>query len=281
MWLSGDRLAKSPFAVRVGVFLLMLALLWLPVAAILNYRISDANRLTIVAMSLLFIDFLVLLQVWGRWVYRESNSFRRYGLQGSRANALEWLQGLGLGFFSLFGMFVLQGWLGWVIWRSPSPSLLHIGLEGALVGLGVGLAEELLFRGWLTDELQQNYRPTTVLWASSLTFAILHFIKPLAEVWRTLPQFWGLLLLGLALAWAKRAGQGRLGLPMGLHAGLVWGYYIVNVGGLIDYSGQVPDWLTGVNQNPLAGGVGLVFLAILAGYMRGRSRSTPNRVKHW
>jgi len=30
-------------------------------------------------------------------------------------------------------------------------------------------------------------------------------------------------------------------LPIGLHSGLVWGYYIINVGQLVEYSGQVPD----------------------------------------
>jgi uncharacterized protein len=281
MRLNRDRLAKSSFAVRVGTFLLTLAGLWLPFAAILHFTIKDANTLTIFAMSLLFIEFLVLIQVWGRRVYRESQILRRYGLQFNQTNGAECLQGFGIGLFSLLSIFVLQGCLGWIAWRSPTPDLLHVVLEGGLVGLAWGLGEELLFRGWLTDELQRNYRPTIVLWASSLSFAALHFIKPLAEVWRTLPQFWGLLLLGLALAWAKRAGQGRLGLPIGIHGGLVWGYYIVNVGGLIRYTKQVPEWLTGVNQNPLAGVVGLVGLLILAGYVRWRSHQTQPNAKTW
>jgi hypothetical protein len=113
---------------------------------------------------------------------------------------------------------------------------------------------------------------------------VLHFIKPLPEVIRTFPQFPGLVLLGLALVWAKRSTrrqlrltgvqhQGRLGLPIGLHAGLVWGYYMIHVGQLARYSGQVPQWLTGIDQNPLAGGAGLVFLMLLAAYMRWRSHT--------
>ena len=47
-----------------------------------------------------------------------------------------------------------------------------------------------------------------------------------------------------------------MGLPIGLHGGLVWGNYIIEVGKLIKYSGAAPQWVTGVNNNPLAGVMG-------------------------
>jgi len=96
-------------------------------------------------------------------------------------------------------------------------------LEGLIVALGIGFAEELLFRGWLLDELQRDYRPRVALWVDALIYAALHFIKPLAEILRTLPGFPALLLLGLTFVWAKRSHRSRLGLPIGLHSGLVWG----------------------------------------------------------
>ncbi|WP_424405930.1 hypothetical protein [Microcoleus sp.] len=64
------------------------------------------------------------------------------------------------------------------------------------------------------------------------------------------------------------ASKDRLDLSIGLHAGLVWGYYIINIGELVRYSGSVPDWVTGINGNPLAGAVGLLFLSVLAVGMR-------------
>jgi membrane protease YdiL (CAAX protease family) len=143
-------------------------------------------------------------------------------------------------------------------------------LEGLASALGIGFAEELLFRGWLLDELQRDYHPRVALWADSTLYALLHYIKPLQEILRTWPGFPGLLLLGLTLVWAKRSRRGRLGLPIGLHAGLVWGYYIINVGQLVQYSGQVPEWITGVDRNPLAGVMGLLFLGVLAFWMRRR-----------
>lgn len=171
----------------------------------------------------------------------------------------------------IFTLFAVQSWLGWTAWQTPSTQLPRFVLEGLRVGLGIGFAEELVFRGWLLEELQRDYRRSVALWASSVIFAILHFIRPLAEVVQTSPQFWGLLLLGLTLVWANRA-TGRLALPIGIHGGLFWGYYIVNVGQCIRYTQQVPTWVTGINQNPLAGVIGLLFLAGLAAYAWGRSR---------
>ena len=77
-------------------------------------------------------------------------------------------------------------------------------------------------------------------------------------------------VLGMALVWARRSPTGlpgkrlsRLGYPIGLHAGLIWGYYIVNVGGLSEYTGQAPEWVTGIDRNPLAGLLGVILLGLI------------------
>jgi hypothetical protein len=106
-----------------------------------------------------------------------------------------------------------------------------------------------------------------VLWGSAGVFAIAHFLKPLGEMIRTLPVFPGLVLLAATLIWAKRSRYGRLGKSIGLHGGLVWGYYIFNVGGLIEYHDGVSPWITGVDGNPLGGLCGIILLFVLAGLM--------------
>jgi uncharacterized protein len=264
-------------------FLLALTMIWLPVAAPIAFLIPNANTVTLLTMPLLFVEFLFFVRLWGKWVHQDGQVFKSYGLILSRQNINECLVALGLGFFSLMLLFLVQGWLGWLAWKSPTQPLGMVIITGFLVGLGTALAEELVFRGWMLDELQRDFTPRTALWSSSMIFAILHFIRPLSEVIRTSPQFLGLVLLGLALVWAKQSTrslvwsasslchhQGRLGLPIGLHGGLVFGYYIVNVGNLVEYSGRVPAWITGLNNNPLAGCVGLIFLGAIALYMRQR-----------
>ena len=59
-----------------------------------------------------------------------------------------------------------------------------------------------------------------------------------------------------------------MGLPIGIHAGLVWGYYIVNVDGLVKYYDEVAEWLVGIDGNPLTGVMGLLFLGAMALWVR-------------
>lgn len=271
--------ANYPAPIRISAFIVLLGLLWLPLAAPIALWSREPNRTTILVMSLLFVEFLLLMRWWGNHVYHEPQIFQAYGLSWTRLNLREFFQGLGWGLSSLLCLFILQATFGWLSWQLPERNILPIVLEGLVVGLGTGLAEELVFRGWILRELEHDYPASMALWANSLLFATLHFIKPLPEAIRTFPQFPGLVLLGLILVWMKRSTSaqrrtdvslkiqpGRLGLPIGFHAGLVWGYYVLKVGGLMAVSRQVPEWLTGIDGNPLAGLAGLILLTGLAIY---------------
>ncbi|MDZ8054324.1 MAG: lysostaphin resistance A-like protein [Aulosira sp. ZfuVER01] len=263
-------LAQHPAPIRLGCFILILLLLWLPFAIPIYSLIDDSNLVSIVTMVVLYVEFIFLLKLWGKYVYQETHILRHYGLEISRLNGVDLLRGLAIGLISVLMLFGLQGSLGLLVWQHPNGLLLKVVLEGLIVGSGVGFAEELLFRGWLLDELHRNYSPRVSLWIDAILFAALHFIKPLEAIIHTLPQFPALVLLGLTQVWGKRWRRGRLGLPIGLHGGLVWGYYIINIGQLIKYSGQVPDWVTGVNNNPLQSVMGVLFMSILAWWMWGR-----------
>ena len=248
--------------------MIILLLCWLPIAAPIYLLIRDRNTVTILTMGLLFGEFLLLLRWWGKNLYQQPQLLHRYGLRWTRQNGLNLLKGLTIGLSLALTLFGLEGWLGWLEFQTPPVELPRIILEGLVSALGIGLAEEFVFRGWLLDELQRDYSLKLSLWADAIIFALLHFLKPLSEMIRTLPQFPGLVLLGLTLVWGKRSHRGNLGLPIGLHAGLVWGYYIINVGQLIQYSQQVSPWITGVDSNPIAGVMGLLFLGVLAFWIR-------------
>jgi uncharacterized protein len=263
-------LVQRPAPIRLGCFIFALLLLWLPFAALIYLLVDDTNLESIITMVLLYVEFIFLLKLWGKYVYQEPRILQQYGLEISRPNGVDLLNGLAFGIVNIFFLFGLQGLFGWLVWQQPHSFLLKVILEGFIVGLGVGFAEELLFRGWLLNELERNYSPGVSAWTNAILFAALHFIKPLEAIIQTLPQFPALVLLGLTQVWGKRWRRGRIGLPIGLHGGLVWGYYIINVGELIKYSGQVPDWVTGVNNNPLQGAMGVVFMSVLALWMRGR-----------
>ena len=246
---------------RLSVFTGVLLVLWLPLAIPIYILLKhDSNLASILTMALLFIELLFLWRFWGKYVYLESHIFAKYGLVATAANRRDFVGGLAIGFWFCLGLFVFEALLGWVRVIAPSASLLKIVSEGLLSAVAIALAEELLFRGWILDELKRDYRQKTAMWVSALLYALLHFIKPLEEAIRTLVTFPALVLLGITLVLAKNRCRDRLGICIGIHAGLVWGYYIVNVGQLVEYTNQVPAWVTGIDGNPIAGIAGLIFL---------------------
>jgi uncharacterized protein len=268
--LNFNYIKQSPAPIRMSIFLLVLVVLWLPVAALIygaistTQNISDpsaANLLSILTMGLLAIEFIAFLPWWGRQVYQYPNLIYRYGLVFTRKNGLLLLKGLAIGFTTCL-LFLLQGALGWLTWQSPRLPLAQLILEGSLTALGVGLAEELFFRGWMLDELDRDYQPNISLIIDSFIFALAHFIKPIPVMIATLSQFPGLFLLGIMLVIAKRNHQNLLGISIGIHAGMIWLYYIINVGQMVSYSDKVPAWVTGINGNPLSGLLGILFLTI-------------------
>lgn len=256
-------MSNAAAPMRIGVFLTLLLLIWLPLTLPIGWFVKDANLVSILTLILLYVVFLLLLPQWGRRVHRQPHLIWWYGLELSRRSGRELAIGLAIGAVSLFGLFALQAILGWLVWQAPAIGLVKIALEGLLMALAVGFAEELLFRGWLLDELRRDYRPPVAMLTSAIVYAAVHGFRP---------QFGALVILGCALVWAKQIGyeitgfgrRNRLALPIGLHAGLVWGYYLINVGQLIQYTDRVPAWVTGLDRNPLAGAIGVLFLFALA-----------------
>ena len=254
---------------RILIFFATLLLLWAPLAVPVygvGFLLGLSHIAGIVALVLLYSCFLGIAWLWGRWVHDWRHPWSNYGLLCSSWFIRDGCVALLAGFTLVVAMFGLEVLLGWANFYPRF--LIGIALEGLLVGLAIGFAEELLFRGWLLAELKVNLpRYSAIIWCG-LIFAIAHFIKPLPEILSTSPQFLGLLLLGMILGAGRYISRlkptfSSLALPMGLHAGLVWGYYIVDVGDLVIPSGRVPEWVTGIHGNPLSGALGVLILSCL------------------
>jgi len=258
-----DNLAKYPFLLRLGTFWGILLALWLPIAVpvFLIFKEASSTYLTI----LLYLLFTGMIWFWGRKVESLTHPYRYYGLIWDRSFWLELINGWGVGFTALFLLMQFQVALGWLSWQ---PNINWIGAVGSgiLTGLGLGFAEELLFRGLLLTEMKKDFGVSRSLWLNSSFFAITHFIRiePLAVFISRLVQFPGLMLLAMTLIWARRSQQGSLGLAIGLHGGLVGSYYIVNTTSWIKPTQAIPEWVTGIGGNPLAGIMGLLFLGAIA-----------------
>lgn len=133
-------------------------------------------------------------------------------------------------------------------------------LNGLLLGLGVGFAEELLFRGWLLGELTLLLGSQRALWLQAALFSLVHtrFHLPAPLL---LGLLGGLLWLGLALGLQRRADGGLLWGAIGLHGGLVAGWFVLQQG-LVAIGPAAPSWLLGP-ANPIGGALGWLGLALL------------------
>ena len=133
-------------------------------------------------------------------------------------------------------------------------------LNSLALGLGVGFAEELLFRGWLLGELSLLLDRQRALWLQAGLFSLVHSrfnLPPLLLA----SLLVGLLLLGLALGLQRRADGGLLWGAVGLHGGLVGGWFVLQQG-LVQINPGAPAWLMGP-ANPIGGALGWLGLALL------------------
>jgi membrane protease YdiL (CAAX protease family) len=222
------------------------------------------DQLDLLGVAVAFALLLLSLPSRLRRVWGEGRPWRRLGLAGPGGAALRcWLGGVGQAALLLGGVVVLLLLLGQARWNG------RLGAGEALNALalwvGVGFAEELLFRGWLWGELELELGARRALLLQALIFAALH-------PWHQLPglaaigMFGGVLLLGLALALQRRADAGRLWGAMGLHGGLVGGWFVLQ-SGVIEVMPQLPVVLGGSGgagaPNPLAGVAGWLGLGLL------------------
>ena len=136
--------------------------------------------------------------------------------------------------------------------------------NAVLLCLGVGFAEELIFRGWLWAELNQMLGSRRGAVAQASIFSLVHtrFNLGLGAMSGLLV---GLFLLGMVLARQRQSDRGSLWGCIGLHGGLVAGWFLLQ-SGLLELSPNAPSWVVGPGgnaPNPLGGAVGLISLLIL------------------
>ena len=150
----------------------------------------------------------------------------------------------------------------WGIWLGKlSPEIL---LNSLILIIGVGFAEELIFRGWLFEELKNQYGFKKALIFQALVYSIVHigFDMPF---WQMISILFGLFLIGILLSIIKIKDNNSLWGCVGLHGGLVGIWFLIN-NGLIEISKDAPIWLVGpgnINTNPLGGIYGITLLIVL------------------
>jgi membrane protease YdiL (CAAX protease family) len=221
------------------------------------------DQVDLAGLAVALILLLISLPLRLKRVWQESHPWQRLGLAVPGALALRsgvrgLLKALLLLALVSAGL-MLAGQAQWL--GELNGALL---LNGLLLLAGVGFAEELLFRGWLWGELELQFGACRALLLQALIFALLHpwYRAPGLE---GLGLLGGLFLLGLVLALQRRADAGSLWGAIGLHGGLVGGWFLVQKG-LLQISQTAPAWWVGPGVsdiNPIGGLIGWIGLGAL------------------
>ena len=225
------------------------------------------DQVSLTGTVLSFVLFLLVMPHWAgqRWSAERpwtALGIRNTGTGNRPAPAAALLKGilLAAGMLSLITTIVLIG--GWGHWVGQLEAIPMV--NALLLCLGVGCAEELIFRGWLWTELNQIIGTRLGALAQASIFSLIHtrFNLGLGDMSGLLI---GLFLLGMVLAKQRQSDRGSLWGCIGLHGGLVAGWFLLQ-NGLLQLSPDAPSWLVGPGgntPNPLGGVVGLISLLIL------------------
>jgi len=243
-------------------------LLYVPVLYAVGWLLSRPLALLVPSLRVDQVDLigallaLLLLLVSLPWRLRRglgvAEPWRFVGLVGPPGRiVVTWLRGT-LKAAALLVVVVLGLLLaGAASWRGLQ------GLTGAEIlnalalAVGVGFAEELVFRGWLWGELGERLGRGQAFGGQALLFGLVH-------PWWRLPGLGGagllagLTLLGVVLGLQRRADGGALWGAMGLHGGLVGGWFALQAGLLVVLP-AAPHWLAGpggASPNPIGGLLG-------------------------
>jgi len=244
---------------------------WILAKAIFLIDLNNQN-ISLIGTIITFSIFLISLPKWFELRWGLVNTWELVGINKiHKREIIYFIKGL---LFSIALMLIIlvpilknnsANWLG-----NISSDIL---INAIVLMMGVGFAEELIFRGWLFEELKNQFGLKKALIFQGLIFSLVHigFNMPFIEMTSILI---GLFLLGILLALFRLKSNNSLWGCVGLHGGLVGGWFLIN-NGLFQISKDAPSWLVGpgnVNTNPLGGIVGIILLISLCFFYLVRLR---------
>ncbi|PPS44959.1 CPBP family intramembrane glutamic endopeptidase [Chroococcidiopsis sp. TS-821] len=259
-------LAATPGSLlRVIGFLIAWAGCWLPIAIPLFVARDQSKTLAAQKLPLLASLYLIAPIVLWKVSQITNRNFLDYGVVWNFAILRSLGEGLAIAVLSIAILFAIQTLLGWVNWQQISPKqIMSVVLPTLVLALWVSATEELIFRGFMLTQMQQDYPLWLAAIISSGIFAGLHLVWEQRE---TVPQLPGLWLMGMVLVLARVIDNGSLGLAWGLHSGWVWAIASIDTTQVLAYTQKVPDWITGKHNKPLAGILGIILLMATAGLL--------------
>tara|TARA_B100000886_G_scaffold305809_1_gene237791 strand:- start:72 stop:947 length:876 start_codon:yes stop_codon:yes gene_type:complete len=261
------------------------AILFIPFLYILGwvlakpiFLIGVANQyISLIGTIITFLIFVISLPKWFELRWGLLNAWELVGVKKTykkRKLSFYFLKGLLFSFTLMILILIpiVRNGSGYWLGNISADTFFN----ATILIIAIGFAEELIFRGWLFEELKNQFGLKNSIIFQALIFSLVHigFDMPFWEMTCILT---GLFLLGVLLALFRLKDNNSLWGCIGLHGGLVGGWFLIN-NGLVEISKDAPTWLVGPgsgNTNPLGGFVGIILLLSLCFFYLLKLRIDP------
>ena len=227
------------------------------------------NTLSIIGTIITFIMFLFILPSWGSIRWKTNNLWVSIGLD--LKNKLVAFKIFFSGFiFSVFLISILFlfcficGWVDRIDYIRFSELL-----NAILLIVGIVFAEEIVFRGWLMEEMVLLFGLRRGIIMQSTIFSLAHYRSDIGLL-ALIPFFTGLFLFGIVLTLRRTIDRGSLWGCIGLHGGLVGVWYLFDAG-MVVFSINIPYFLLGPSKNmvnPIGSVIGITILLVTIFFQR-------------
>jgi membrane protease YdiL (CAAX protease family) len=269
--------------------LMLVMLLAASLAIIPAMLLTGSKGIELLQTSLLLNATISLVgivsSVWIARKFIDRRSFSSLGLSFGPLAIRDLVAGIGITAMMMGLVLALElaaGWTrfeGWAWQTAPMRDVVFDLLTGLAIFIAVGFYEEILYRGYLLQNLKDGAGLVTAILLSSVIFAASHTMNPNSIWYSTLP---GILFAALFLTygWFR---SGALWLPIGLHIGWnlfegpIFGFPVrgLDTGRLLAHSITGPTLWTGGDFGPEAGLIILPAIAVGSGLVWAYTRRRP------
>ena len=270
---------------RILTYLAVQVALALTINAIIKHGFGGPpdDKTVSIALRGLITVLSGTLAIWVVRQYIDRKSFISLGLNWNSTAAKDLIAGFLFSAAMIGAIFMALYWLGYLKIDSLGWSDMRFGpLAGMLlwlwgIGIAVGWVEELAFRGYLLQNLEEGLGLRTSVIIMCAFYGVVHMANPNSSLMSgVLISIIGFVRI---FGWLR---TGQLWLSMGMHAGWnffqgpVYGFHVSGLGNvnLIQHTVSGPTWITGGVFGPEAGLIVLpvLGLALAAMYMLTRQR---------
>jgi len=203
----------------------------------------EEENLPLIGTIITFLLFIFFLPYWFFIRWNISSSWVLLGVTKQKflKNFVNFSQGI---LFALVLIILIlfpllqKNYIYWIGEFSPI-----ILLNSIALGLGVGFAEELIFRGWLLEELKFEFGTKISIVLQAIVFSFVHNLSN--EIFLNIIGLRiGYILLGIFLSLVRIRYKDSLWNCVGIHGGLVGIWFLIN-NGLIEFKENTPTFLAG------------------------------------